>query len=78
MLGNPSTPSKKLPLNCPFCDELSFQKLRSKRIATSNKIYTKRECIMGHVFYSVEEVPKDQDRIEREIKEIRRLRVEQR
>lgn len=61
-----------MPLVCPFCDEMAYPKKQSKKICLPNKIYTLRECIMGHTFYSVEEVPDNQDDIAQEISEIRK------
>lgn len=63
---------KDLPLVCPFCDELAYTRARYARIFLPNKIYTPRECIMGHTFYSVEEIPEDQDAVIQEIAEIRK------
>ena len=66
----------ELPLVCPFCDELSYNKKGFRRIMLPNKIYTLRQCPMGHEFYSVEEVPESQAEIVAEIKEIRRDAIE--
>lgn len=60
------------PLVCPFCDELSYQKKGAQRIFLPHKIYVPRKCIMGHEFYSVEEVPESQAEIMEEIKQIRK------
>lgn len=62
----------EVPLVCPFCDELAYTKPHTKRIVLPHKIYTLRQCTMGHEFYSVEEVPEDQSEIAHEIKEIKR------
>ena len=62
----------EMPLVCPFCDELAYPKMQSRKLCLPNKIYTLRECIMGHTFYSVEEVPDSQDKIIQEISEIRK------
>ncbi len=51
---------RKLPLNCPFCDEIAYPEPGVRRRVTPHKIYTLRQCIMGHEFYSVEEVPENQ------------------
>ena len=61
---------KKLPINCPFCDEEAYQ-TRTHRVVTPNEIYTLRKCPMGHVFYSVETVPENQKEIVRLIEEIK-------
>lgn len=63
---------KKLPLNCPFCDEPAYQ-TRTHRIVTPTEIYTLRKCIMGHEFYSVESVPENQSEI---VNLLRRLKDE--
>lgn len=76
--GSPRTPLKKLPINCPYCDEPAYQQKRYTRLAVANAIYTPRECPMGHVFYSVETVPEDQDAVEREFMEFRRMKVAER
>lgn len=65
---------KKLPLVCPFCDELAYQERRTRRFITNHRIYTLRQCPMGHEFYSVEEVPENQSEIVKEIREIRKMR----
>lgn len=67
----------KLSLNCPFCDEPSYQKKYSKRYYTDFKIYTLRECSMGHQFYSVEFVPENQNEIVDEINRIKQIRREE-
>ena len=77
-IGNANTPSKKLPINCPYCDEPAYQQKYRTRLPTANAIYTPRECPMGHTFYSVETVPKNQDRVEMEVKEYRSMSVEER
>jgi predicted nucleic acid-binding Zn finger protein len=59
---------KKLPINCPYCDEEAYQDRRAKRVVTPHRIYTLRRCIMGHTFYSIEEVPVDQKEIVEEIR----------
>lgn len=59
---------KKLPINCPFCDEEAYQARRAHRVVTPHRIYTLRECVMGHRFYSIEEVPVDQKEIVEEIR----------
>ena len=64
------------PLACPFCDEMAYPSQREKRIVLPNKIYFPRECIMGHRFYSVEEIPENQADIVDEIKSIRKEAVE--
>lgn len=63
---------KKLPILCPFCDEVAYQ-IREHRVVTDYKIYTLRQCIMGHKFYSVEEVPENQAEI---VEEIRRIKCQ--
>ena len=60
------------PLACPFCDELAYPVKYEKRTFLPNKIYTFRECAMGHRFYSVEEVPEDQSAIVEELREVQR------
>lgn len=60
------------PLVCPFCDELAYPARGEKRTILPNKIYFPRECIMGHRFYSVEEVPEDQSEVVEELREIRK------
>lgn len=60
------------PLVCPFCDEVAYQKKGARRIFLPHKIYMPRKCIMGHEFYSVEEVPENQSEIMEEIKQIRK------
>lgn len=77
-VGSANTPAKKLPINCPYCDEPAYQRKYYTRLATANAIYTPRECIMGHTFYSVETVPEDQDKVEQEVKEYRKMRVKER
>jgi hypothetical protein len=62
---------KKLPINCPFCDEIAYQKPRVHRVVTENAIYTLRQCIMGHEFYSVETVPENQKEIVNEVRRIK-------
>lgn len=59
-------------LVCPFCDELAYIKPYSNKIMLPHKIYTLRQCKMGHEFYSVEEVPENQAAIVDEIREIRK------
>lgn len=63
--------SVSLPLVCPYCDEEAYQKKNSTRVKTPHNIYTLRECIMGHTFYSVEGIPENQAEIEDEVKQIR-------
>ena len=63
--------SKKLPIACPFCDELAYQERRAHRIVTEQRIYTLRLCPTGHRFWSVEEVPEDQSAIVDEIRGIK-------
>lgn len=60
------------PIVCPFCNELAYRKKGTMRIALPHKIYTRRECVMGHKFYSVDEVPENQAEIVAEIREIRK------
>ena len=50
----------EFPLVCPFCDELAYRKKGYRQIVLPHKIYTPRVCIMGHEFYSVEEIPYEQ------------------
>ena len=59
---------RKLPLNCPFCDEEAYAEDKVKRIVKPDRIYTLRKCIMGHEFYSVEIIPEDQSAIVDEIR----------
>lgn len=47
----------KYPILCPICDEPSDW--YGRPILTSHMIVHKRKCIMGHIFYSKEEVPKN-------------------
>lgn len=69
---------KVIPLACPFCDEEATQRRRTMRVVTANKIYTQRECIMGHILWSVEEIPQDQSAIVDEIKAIKKARHDER
>lgn len=81
-IGPGSIPN--LSLVCPFCDEDS--KVRSvyatynnlledvdmdRVIITPRKIFYPRECIMGHTFWSVEEVPWNYEKMLKEIEEIK-------
>ena len=66
----------EFPLVCPFCDELAYRKKGYRQIVLPHKIYTPRVCIMGHEFYSVEEIPEDQSAIVKEIREIKKDAVE--
>ena len=77
-LGSSSTPCKKLPINCPYCDEPAYQQKYKTRLVTAFAIYTPRECPMGHTFYSVETVPENQDSIEKAVKAYRSMRVKER
>ncbi len=61
--------SKEIPLVCPFCDELAYVKQFARRKALPDRIYTLRECVMGHQFWSVETVPENQAEIVNEIRE---------
>ena len=65
------TPEKKLPLNCPYCDEPAYRKLHSNRFVRPHKIYTLRQCPMGHTFYTTEEISEDQEEVEQEIADIK-------
>ena len=65
------------PLVCPFCDEPAEQMPRSQRKITAHKIYTKRQCTMGHIVWSVEEIPEDQSAIIEELKTINEARREE-
>lgn len=67
---------RAFPLTCPFCDEPADQIVRSHRKITAHKIYTKRQCTMGHVVWSVEEIPEDQSAIVEELKTINETRRE--
>ena len=57
------------PLVCPFCDELAYLDNSEKAKVWPHKIIHKRTCIMGHVLYSVEEIPEDQSKIVDELRE---------
>lgn len=61
----------KMPLNCPFCDEPAYMKDHSTRIVTPFKIYTLRECCMGHQFYSIDFAPENQSEVVEEIREFK-------
>lgn len=63
---------QEVPLVCPFCDELAYNKKYVKRIVLPSRIYTLRKCIMGHEFYSVEDVPENQAEIVEEVKQLKR------
>lgn len=65
---------KTYPLVCPFCDEPAEQVPKSQRKITAHKIYTPRRCTMGHIVWSVEEIPEDQSAIVEELKTIREVR----
>lgn len=69
-----TTLTRKFPLNCPFCDEEAYPEDNTHRVVTPFKIYTMRQCIMGHRFYSVESIPEDQASIDDEVKQIRQER----
>lgn len=73
-----------LSLVCPFCDEdskvraiyASYNNLlkdvdADRVIITPRKIFYPRECIMGHTFWSVEEVPSNYEKMLNEIEEIK-------
>ena len=62
---------EEYPLVCPFCDELAYMKPRARKIVLPHKVYTLRVCVMGHEFYSVEEVPENQSEIAEEIRGIK-------
>lgn len=62
----------EFPLVCPFCDELAYRKRGYRQIVLPHKIYTPRVCIMGHEFYSVEEIPYEQSEIVKEMREIKK------
>ena len=74
----------KLPLNCPICDEAAYPdytdkaNMNGQRLILENKIYTPRTCIMGHKFYSIEYVPDDMDKVEREVEKVKKLLIERR
>lgn len=61
---------KKLPINCPYCDEPAYQ-TRSHRIVLPNEVYTLRKCPMGHEFYSVETAPENQNEIVRLLRSLK-------
>ena len=83
----------RIKLNCPYCDEpakvdedvtLSGPSGRNLLdddiryiIATPNKIYYPRTCTEGHKFWSAEEVPEDQSKIEEEVAYYREIISEQ-
>ena len=58
------------PLVCPFCDEPAMMRPFYNKVVLPHKIYTLRQCPMGHEFYSVEYVPENQSEIAAQIKEI--------
>ena len=57
------------PLVCPFCDELAYMKPRKKKRLLPDKIYTLRECPMGHELWSVESIPENQAAVVDELRE---------
>lgn len=65
------------PLNCPYCDELAWPKPRAKRVFLDTVIYTKRQCIMGHEFWSEERAPTWQEDIEKRLHNIHRKKWNQ-
>lgn len=60
------------PLVCPFCDELAYPSKKMKRRILPDRIYTPRECIMGHEFISVETVPENQAELVQEMREFKK------
>lgn len=66
----------RVTLVCPFCDE-NTTALQNGRVYSPGKIYTPRKCPMGHIVYSVEEIPQNQSKIEDEIQAIRAYNREQ-
>ena len=62
---------KEFPLVCPFCDEIAYTKKGVRRIILPNRIYTLRQCIMGHEFYSVEDIPENQAKIVDELRQLK-------
>jgi len=57
------------PLVCPFCDELAYLDNTEKAKVWPHKIIHRRVCVMGHVTYSVEEIPENQSEIVDQIRE---------
>lgn len=57
------------PLVCPFCDEFAYLKPRMKKRVLPDKIYTLRQCSMGHELWSVETIPENQAAIVDELRE---------
>lgn len=63
---------QEYPLVCPFCDEIAYAKKGVRRIVLPSRIYVLRKCIMGHEFYSVEDIPENQAEITDEVKQLKR------
>lgn len=62
-----------MALNCPYCDEPAFPMPYSKRVTMDGTaIFTQRECIMGHTFWSEERVTQSQEELENRIKSYKR------
>lgn len=61
-----------VPINCPYCDEPAYPKDKTQRVVMDHAIFTHRKCIMGHEFWSKEEVPEDQNQVEEHLKKFRK------
>ena len=60
---------EEYPLVCPFCDEMAYAKPRARKRLLPDKIYSLKQCPMGHEFWAIEYVPENQAQVVDEIRQ---------